>query len=367
MKTALHIWTQLPEQDQPLETYLTQGLQRLLDVTHGDCALITFPRETEGQVPLEVGQTAQGGTCSPGSIPQWEAYTSGEAQPPQNVLLYPLPGIPGGWLYLGADHPLDDNNRALGAVFASLAALIYENRTLQNDLQAAREDKARFVSVVSHELRLPMTSIKGYTDLLLKGMTGALNDMQTNFLTVIRNNVERMSRLISDISDLSKAESGRLTMQSTAFPLLMQVQKAVEAFQEACEGKKQHLEVDIPGDLPPVQGDPQRVTQITEILLRNAHLYTPEGGSITLRGRLQGEDIRLEVTDSGIGITTDDAARIFEQFFRSEDQRVRDHPGWGLGLSVAQALVHLMDGEIGFESAPETGSTFWITLPVAAQ
>ncbi len=365
MNTALHTWNQLPGEDQPLEPYLREGLQQLLKAAAGARACVVFPAPQEGQPPLTVGQTAAGESCSPEDIPSWEALTSREEPPPAGTLLLSLPGIEGGWLYIEAPHPLDETRRALAATFASLAALLHQTRRWKAAFHTARAEKARYVSVISHELRLPMTSIKGYTDLLLKGMTGALNEMQTNFLGVIRNNVERMSGLISDLSDLSKAESGRLKMQSQAFPLAMQVQKAAESWQEACAGKQQTLHLDLPADLPMVQGDPQRVAQIVSILLKNAHLYTPEGGQITVRARPEGETVRLSVQDTGIGITSEDAECVFEQFFRSDDQRVRDHPGWGLGLSVAQALARLMDGEIGFESAPEAGSTFWVRLPAA--
>jgi len=364
MNTALHTWNQLPGDDQPLEPYLRKGLQQLLEATTGRRACLVFPAQT-GQPALTIGQTAAGTPCAPADIPGWERLASGQEPPSDDRLLLSLPGIEGGWLYLEASQPLDESRRALATTFASLAALARETRRWKMAFHMARAEKAQYVSVISHELRLPMTSIKGYTDLLLKGMTGALNEMQTNFLGVIRNNVERMSGLISDLSDLSKAESGRLKMQSQAFPLAMQVQKAAETWQQACAEKKQTLHLELPADLPMVQGDPQRVAQIVSILLKNAHLYTPAGGQITVRASAAGDMVRLSVQDTGIGIASEDAEHVFEQFFRSEDQRVRDHPGWGLGLSVAQALTRLMGGEIGFESKAENGSTFWVRLPAA--
>ncbi len=363
--TALQTWNHLPDESLSLEAYLSAGLRRLVKSTAGRRALLVCPPPEAGGSPLEVGVTAEGASCTPRDIPSWEDYLAGGRTPPPDIVIVPLPDTPGGHLYLEGSAPLDETARTLAHTFGIRAALLCTASRWKTAYAEARKEKAAYVSVVSHELRLPMTSIKGYTDLMLKGMTGTLNEMQTNFLGVIRNNVERMSRLITNLSDLSKAEEGRLKLQISAFPPREAAEKAAAAIRGALEERQQRFVQDIPADLPYVQADPQRVSEILDILLRNAVLYTPEGGEIRLAARQEGNGILLEVSDNGMGITEADAERIFERFFRSEDQRVRDHPGWGLGLSVARMLVELQGGTLTFESRAEGGSTFQVRLPAA--
>lgn len=250
---------------------------------------------------------------------------------------------------------------------ASRAATAIENAQLFQAVQDANQAKSKFVSVVSHELRIPMTSIKGYTDLLLQGMMGPLTDPQKGFLDVIKNNVERMRVLVSDLSDISRIETGRLKLENAALPLNGLVEQVVKTLQPKMEEKEQTLLVNVPEDLPRCYADPNRVIQVLTNLVSNAWKYTEMGGQITVTGRLDGGHLCVEVADNGLGISEEDQAKIFSQFFRSEDEKVRAETGWGLGLSVTKNLVELMGGTVGFQSRLEEGSTFWFTLPVAKE
>ncbi|GAB4579274.1 MAG: hypothetical protein Fur0022_20120 [Anaerolineales bacterium] len=250
---------------------------------------------------------------------------------------------------------------------ASRAASALENARLFQAVQDANQAKSKFVSVVSHELRLPMTSIKGYTDLLLQGMVGPINDSQKNFLDVIRNNVERMRILVSDLSDISRIETGRLRLECAALPLYGLVEQVVKSLLPKIQEKEQLLQVNVPEDLPKCYADPNRVIQVLTNLVSNAWKYTEKGGQITVSGRVMGNVLCVEVADNGVGISEADQRMIFTQFFRSEDEKVRAESGWGLGLSVTKHLVELMGGEIGFRSRLGEGSTFWFTVPMAKE
>ena len=230
-----------------------------------------------------------------------------------------------------------------------------------------QKDNRWFISHVSHELRVPLTSILGYSELLRKGIFGSLNEQQLGFLTVIRNNVERMATLISDLSDLSKAEEGSLRFEYADISLKPVIEEVVRNQQPLVAEKSQILEVDLPDGLPQAHADYKRLVQVLTRLLNNASRYTPEAGTLSLMVRLQPPVLRFEVVDTGIGISPEDQPRLFSQFFRSEHPYVGDQPGWGLSLSVARVLVEHMGGAVGVSSPLGKGSAFWFTIPISVR
>ncbi|MBT3391281.1 MAG: GAF domain-containing protein [Chloroflexi bacterium] len=249
---------------------------------------------------------------------------------------------------------------------AGRAAVAVENARLYQAVEYANEAKSQFISIVTHELRIPLTSIKGYNDLVRQGVVGEINEQQLSFLNIISNNVERMSTLISDLSDISRIERGKIHLDFSQFELRERMAETLTSLSHKLAEKRHKLHTHIPDDLPQVYADPSRVIQILTNLVSNAWKYTPEGGEITINAKAQDERVRVEIHDTGLGISEEDQEKLFTQFFRSESPEVREQIGWGLGLSVTQRLVEIMHGKIGFYSQLGAGSTFWFTLPTQA-
>jgi signal transduction histidine kinase len=291
------------------------------------------------------------------------AVTSDSGAPSRLVVLVQCVGQPACALVIERHEPFGEAARQFLPRLASRAAAALENARLYQAVQDANQAKSKFVSVVTHELRIPMTSIKGYTDLLRQGAVGPVNEMQQNFLGVIRNNVERMSVLVSDLSDISHMETGRLKLNSTFLNINDHIQDVVNSLTPRFQDKQQTVQVEVTGELPRVFADPTRLAQVLTNLVSNANKYTPNAGKVSVHSKAEDGFVRVEVCDSGIGISEEDQAGLFGQFFRSESPEVREQQGWGLGLSVAKRLVELMGGEIGVVSTLGQGSTFWFTLP----
>jgi signal transduction histidine kinase len=248
---------------------------------------------------------------------------------------------------------------------ADHAGSAIENTRLYQAVQRANQAKTQFVSIVSHELKVPMTSIRGYADLIWQGIAGPVTDKQKDFLRTIITNVERMATLVSDLSDISRIETGRLRIELVPVQVDATIREAADNLAPQMEARKQRVELRMTDGLPRAQTDPQRLMQVLTNLLSNACKYTPEGGAITVSAEMHAGAIRISVQDTGIGIAPEEQARLFTQFFRGASSSVRDQPGWGLGLHVTKRLVEMLGGEIGVESEPGKGSLFWFTQPLA--
>ncbi len=252
---------------------------------------------------------------------------------------------------------------------ADHAAIAIENARLYDAVTAANQAKSAFISVVTHELRLPMTSIRGYTDILKTEAVGPLNEMQREFLTTIRRNVDRMNVLVTDLSDINRIESGRLRLECGELNVVDVVNEAVDGLESVFQQKEQTISVQVPSDLPPAFADRGRVIQIATNLLSNASKYSPAGRKVTVTAdqvTFEGRSfVRVSVVDQGIGISPEDQPQLFTQFFRSEDPAVRIEAGWGLGLSIVKMLTEVQGGQVALKSALGVGSTFAFTLPTA--
>lgn len=228
--------------------------------------------------------------------------------------------------------------------------------------------KSEFVATVSHELRTPMTSIRGYVDVLLMGAAGALNDGQSHFLNIVKNNTERLNVLVNDLLDTSRIEAGRVTLSMQSVDLREVAEETVEELLRRShdEGKPMAVALEADERLPYIIADPERIRQVVGNLMDNAYNYTSANGSITIRLHRVDNMVQVSVKDTGIGIPPEQQARVFERFYRGEDPLVLATPGTGLGLSIVVQLVEMHNGKIWMESegVPGRGSTFSFTVPV---
>jgi PAS domain S-box-containing protein len=240
-------------------------------------------------------------------------------------------------------------------------------RDITREVEADRL-KSDFVANVSHELRTPMTSIKGFVDLMLMGVTGPVNDQQQSFLSKIKTNSDRLSKLVEDLLNISKLDSGEglevetLDMAEVMNQVLSTVQNRSEHV-----NKKMRVKTDISDDLPAIEGDRAKLTQVMGNVIENAFHYTYPGGQIDISAKLEtgGQRVLIAVADTGIGIPDSFRNRIWGRFERYEDHAlVMDVPGTGLGLSIVRELVLMHHGEIWFDSELGKGTTFYVALPL---
>jgi signal transduction histidine kinase len=228
--------------------------------------------------------------------------------------------------------------------------------------------KSEFVATVSHELRTPMTAIKGYVDILTMGAAGALDENQTHFLEIVRNNIDRLNILVNDLLDISRIEAGRVTLSPQSVNLREIAEEIItETLRRSQqENKPMALSLDAPPRISPVIGDGERIRQIMGNLVDNAYNYTPSNGSIRINIHQQNDEVQVDVQDNGVGIAPEDQARVFERFFRGEHPLVLATPGTGLGLPIVRQLVEMHKGRIWMTSTgvPGEGSTFSFTLPI---
>lgn len=253
------------------------------------------------------------------------------------------------------------------------AAIAIANAGLYEEVKEANLAKSRFVSFVAHELKNPMASIKGYTELVAQGMAGPVNEMQASFLGTVRSNVDRMNTIVTDLNDLTKIQVGNMRLEYKAVRVNEVLNEVMRSIQRQVEEKKQQSTVSLPDDLPTVWADPVRLSQILTNLVSNAHKYTPEESSFSVgaevyipqEGAMAGAKyVHLWIKDQGIGISEEDQKKIFTQYFRTDNAKEMAS-GTGLGLSITRSLIEMMGGRIWFESVINQGTTFHFTVPVA--
>ena len=222
--------------------------------------------------------------------------------------------------------------------------------------------KTEFISIASHELRTPMTSIKGSLDLLLGGFAGEVAGETRELLVIAQSGCERLIRLINDILDLSKIEAGRMQLKLQPMSLFDSVQRSARTIKAYADGFSVKVEIDCPEPLPESLGDRDRIDQVVTNLLGNAVKFSPSGGTVTVALRQHRDMVECAVIDRGPGIAPDQLGRIFGKFQQLERTK---KGGTGLGLAIAQALVNEHKGKVWVESTLGEGSRFIFQIPKA--
>ncbi|HLD29338.1 MAG TPA: ATP-binding protein [bacterium] len=252
-----------------------------------------------------------------------------------------------------------------------LGELAQEFNQMAEKLGEIDQLKDDFVSAVSHELRSPLTSIKGYINFVLQGATGPLNNKLKNYLEIVQQNTMRLSQFVDDILDVAKIKAGKMYLENKYFSLHQMVDNLVALFQPQKEQKQIQTGITIPDDLPRLYGDEGKIVQVLTNLMSNAFKFTPEKGRIDIIAIHPYMDegkkmVRISVRDSGIGIPKEKIKMVFQKFEQVKGTRdqVAGPKGTGLGLTISKGLIEAHGGRIWIESEPGQGATFHFTLPM---
>lgn len=242
--------------------------------------------------------------------------------------------------------------------------LVYAIRDV-TELDRVDQMKNEFVSLVSHELRTPLTSIKGYVDMMLAGDAGEITEEQRDYLTIVSNNTDRLIIMVNDLLDISRIESGRIQLSLRTLRLQDIIYTVTISLQKQIAEQKIRLNVDMPDEPIMVLADANYTNQVITNLLSNAYKYSSKGATITVRAGITDGKARVDVQDTGIGLSQSDKEKIFNKFYRVDNLVTRRVGGTGLGLSVSRELVEMQGGSIWVESELGKGSIFSFTIPLA--
>jgi GAF domain-containing protein len=254
-------------------------------------------------------------------------------------------------------------------IFADQAAIAIANARLFNEIQdksrqleVASRHKSEFLANMSHELRTPLNAIIGFSEVLIQGLFGDVNEKQREYLQDVIGSGQHLLSLINDILDLSKIEAGRMELELSTFSFRDALASGVTIVRERASRHNITLSVVVSDELGQVEADERKVKQIFYNLLSNAVKFTPDGGRVDVSVRRDNGEVRVDVRDTGIGIAQPDQVRIFEEFQQVGRERSRE--GTGLGLTLTKRFVELHGGRIWLESESGKGSTFAFTLPL---
>lgn len=270
---------------------------------------------------------------------------------------------------IGIRYVEDPQLVALGVLFFAGALLVIGFSITHGfeRLAEASRLKSEFISIVSHQLRTPLTNLRWSVDMLLSGRLDGIAEKQQEYFRIIDENTARMNGLVQDLLMVSRIEQGRLPVHPQEILLPDLVRDVMKRFEHAAavSGVELRLQVNPSSqDFPKLSTDLSQLKIIVENLIENAVRYSKNGGKVTITLSRKNQHVRMEVQDEGIGIPLHDQRFVFQKFFRADNARTQQPTGTGLGLSITKMLAQNLGGQIGFRSQENKGSTFWVTLPV---
>jgi len=236
-------------------------------------------------------------------------------------------------------------------------------RSFEN-LAEANRMKSEFINVVSHQLRSPLSNLRWTIELLMSGRLGKIEETQTEYFKILKENSGRMGELVSDLLTVSRIETATLPLKREEVSLGNLVNKLISEFQPFAKASNVKIELKSQKDLPQILTDPFQVRLVIENLLDNAIRYVKDNGKIKILLEKRAQKLYFEIEDNGVGIPREDQKYIFQKFFRSENILKYQTQGSGLGLYISKAIVERLGGRIGFKSKEGEGTTFYFTLPM---
>jgi signal transduction histidine kinase len=257
------------------------------------------------------------------------------------------------------------------AVFQALAAPLMVGEGLQGIATVLRDVttqkelermKSNFLSVVSHELKTPLHSVKGFVDIILMGKTGPVTEIQRDFLETVKQQTDHLQRMIDDLLEFSRLESGRVSLRLQLTDIPVVVEAVIDKLTPLAASAEVVLVNHVSEDLPTFLADPWRLEQVVTNLVDNAIKFTPVGGTVTITASSTGEFIQVNVQDTGIGVPMSESERIFDRFYQVDGGVNRLYKGTGLGLTICRHIVEHHGGRIWVQSAQEKGAIFAFTV-----
>lgn len=256
-----------------------------------------------------------------------------------------------------------DSNDEIGILAETFNDMAMQIETMLEELKNAERIRREFVANVSHELRTPLTSIRTYAE-TISDTKGIPQDTEEEFLRVIINECDRMTKIVSDLLVLSRLDSGTGMLTPEWFSIEKAVRDVYAAIALEARNRGHVLNLEIEWKMPMIKGDRARIEQVLMNIISNAVKYTPDGGTIDIYGSRSGNSIIVKVEDSGIGIPLEDLNRVFDRFYRVDKARTRESGGTGLGLSIAKEIVTMHGGTIEIDSTPGVGTVVSVALPI---
>lgn len=334
--------------------------------------------QISGGTPVEVNDDRVGTVVS-ASVPPLGPLEESYLNRTNRALLYAAAGSTVLAVLLGIvlartlTHPLRDMTVAIRAMAGGdlkqvvkvsstdeLGELAAAFNHMSADIDRLTQSRRQMTADIAHDLRTPLTVIGGYIESMLDGVLKPTQER----LGIVGGEVQHLQRLVNDLGTLAQAEGGEMRLNREALAPSALLRTMARTYQPLAEKQGINLAVDAAAELPKIDADPDRLTQVFGNLVTNALRHTPNGGTITFGAHTAGSAVALTVSDTGEGIASDDLPRVFDRFYRGDKARTT-HGESGLGLAIAKSIVEMHGGTIAAESAPDRGTTIRVTLPVA--